>query len=200
MHWLEMKRDRRLQLAGAVGFGEKGHLWLLELLEKVLSISSQDQHNLRPIHLTFIGVESGSYAAFARTICARAKQLLGDQFECVGQVTRNEAIQAMAKANIAVSCSLAETFSLVIGEAMALGQLILRNRTGGFEEQLIEHVNGFDLGLPGVPIPSNSVDLLCRLRNPSEISDDQLLQMQRKAAFHAQQFLRADICNWLIDS
>ena len=55
----------RLQLTGAVGSGEKGHLWLLELLEKVLSISSQGQHNLRPIHLTFIGVESGAYAAFA---------------------------------------------------------------------------------------------------------------------------------------
>jgi len=188
----------RLQLVGAIGAGEKGHLWLLELIDHVLSSGSPDPR-LRSIYLTFIGVESGAYAALAVSLCKRAEDLLGDRFDCIGQSNRFETLQSMAKSNLAVSCSMRETFSLAAAEAMALGQPLLRTRTGGFVEQLVDMGTGFDLGCPGFPVSQEAVDVLQRLRDPALVTEDQLRKMGGNASRHAQGFMDTQYSDWLLD-
>ena len=81
---------------------------------------------------------------------------------------------------------------------MALGQPILRNRTGGSEEQLHDQVNGFDLGTPSPKITDHQVELIRKLRDPLKVSDGQLGQMSRSARETAKQFASLRYADWLL--
>ena len=100
------------QLTAMAGAGQKGHLWLLQVLEQGLAHPDAQQKHLRPIELSFIGLEEGPYAAFTREVIRRGQALLGDSFHWTYHGSKSDALAAMAKANLSVSCSLEETFSL----------------------------------------------------------------------------------------
>ena len=152
---------------------------------------------MRPIRLRFIGVEQGPYAGLARHVCHRGQQLLGDSFAWVPSQERHLALQAMAEANIAVSCSLSETFSLAMAEAMALGQPLLRTRTGGWHEQVLDAEGGFDLGeVSSCPQPEQ-VAVLQRLRDPQRVPDAVLQNMRAQGQRQAAQFTHANYAEWL---
>ena len=93
---------------------------------------------------------------------------------------------------------LEETFSLVSVEAMAMGQPLLRNRTGGWSEQLDHGVNGFDLGLPGPDVRQEHVDLFHRLRDPDILSNQHLMKMSHAARAKAQMFRSLTYSDWLL--
>ena len=187
----------KLQLTGAVGAGQKGHLWLLKLLEAVLKQAPLATSGLRPLSLQFIGIETGVYAALAREVCRQASGLLGDKFSWTEQGSRDQSLAFMAKSNFAVSCSSAETFSLVSLEAMALGQPILRNQTGGWHEQLTEGKNGFDLGPPSPLVIPSQVALIQRMRDPSLISQSMFEQMSECSVAHSKQLMSQSLISWL---
>ena len=187
----------KLQLTGAVGAGQKGHLWLLKLVEAVLKQAPLSTPGLRPLSLQFIGIETGDYAALAREVCRKASELLGDKFSWAAQGSRDQALAFMARSNVAISCSIAETFSLVSLEAMALGQPILRNRTGGWHEQLTEAKNGFDLGPPSPLITPSQVALIQRMRDPSFISQSMLEQMSESSVAKSKQLMSQSMIAWL---
>ena len=186
------------QLTAMAGAGQKGHLWLIRVLEQVLARQGAKQQHLRPISLSFIGLEEGPYAAFTREIISRAQTLLGDSFHWTYHGSKSDALVAMANANFSVCCSLEETFSLVSVEAMALGQPLLRTRTGGWSEQLDPGINGFDLGLPGPEVRLEHVELFHQLRDPAIFSNEHLLQMSRAARAKAQTFRSATYSDWLL--
>ena len=100
-------------LTAMAGAGQKGHLWLLRVLEQALAHSDAQQKHLRPIELSFIGLEQGPYAAFTREVIRSGQKLLGDSFHWTHHGAKSDALREMVKANVAVSCSLEETFSLV---------------------------------------------------------------------------------------
>ena len=189
----------KLQLTGAVGAGQKGHLWLLKLLEAVLIQAPISTSGLRSLSLQFIGIETGAYAALAREVCRKASELLGDRFSWAEQGSRDQTLGFMAKSNVAVSCSSAETFSLVSLEAMALGQPILRNRTGGWHEQLTEGKNGFDLGPPSPLVTPSQVALIQRMRDPSLISQSMFEQMSECSLAHSKQLMSQSMISWLLE-
>ena len=186
------------QLTAMAGAGQKGHLWLLRVLEQALASSDAQQKHLRPIELSFIGLEEGPYAGFTREIIRRGQTLLGDSFHWTYHGSKSDALGAMAKANLSVSCSLEETFSLVSAESMALGQPLLRSQTGGWSEQLEDGINGFDLGPPGPNVRQEQVDLFCQLRDPEIFSNEQLMQMSQAARAKAQRFFLSNYSDWLL--
>ena len=190
-------QELRLQLTAAVGSGHKGHLWLLQLVAAALEECPQTTVGLRPIRLRFIGVEQGPYAALARHVCQQGEQLLGDSFAWVPAQERYLALQAMAESNIAVSCSLSETFSLVMAEAMALGQPLLRTRTGGWQEQLVDAEAGFDLGEVTASPQSDQVAVLQRLRDPERVPEARLQRMRLHSQRQAARFSDAKYGAWL---
>ena len=122
---------------------------------------------------------------------------MGDSFAWVPAQERHLALQAMAEANIAVSCSLSETFSLVMAEAMALGQPLLRTRTGGWQEQLVDAEGGFDLGEVSAHPQPEQIALLQRLRDPQCVPDAVLQAMRAKAQQQAVRFSSANYGAWL---
>ena len=180
------------------GAGQKGHLWLLRVLEQALAQSDAQQKHLRPIELSFIGLEQGSYAAFTREVIRRGQKLLGNSFHWMHHGAKSDALREMAKANLAVSCSLEETFSLVSAESMALGQPLLRSQTGGWSEQLDDGINGFDLGLSGPEVRFEHVELISKLRDPNIVSNSQLDRMSKSARQRASEFLSINYVDWLL--
>ena len=187
----------RLQLTGAVGSGQKGHLWLLQLVAAALEDCPQSTSKLRPIRLQFIGVEQGLYAAMARHVCQLGEQLLGDYFAWVPSQDRDLTLRSMAEANIAVSCSLSETFSLVMAEAMALGQPLLRTRTGGWHEQVLDGQSGFDLGEVSAYPQTEQIALLQQIRDPERVPEAVLQRMRAQAQQQAARLGCANLGAWL---
>lgn len=188
-------RELRLQLTGQVQQGNKGQMWLLDLVEAVLA--RPPAADPRPLRLQCIGLEA-SPAAWA--VQERGRRLLGDAFQWEPLLPRAGAHAAMARSNVAVSCSREETFSLAALEAMALGQILLRNRTGGWEEQLLPGVNGFDLGAPGQPVTREQVDLLAALLDRQRWPDAALGQLAAAARRHAGSFADHRYATWLLGS
>ena len=186
------------QLTAMAGAGQKGHLWLLRLLEQSLAHSDSQQMNLRSIELSFIGLEEGPYAAFTREVIRRGQALLGNSFHWIYHGSKSDALSAMAKANLSVTCSLEETFSLVSAESMALGQPLLRSQTGGWSEQLDPGVNGFDLGMPGPEVRQEHVNLFHQLRDPEIFSNEHLMQMSHAARAKARKFFLINYSDWLL--
>ena len=187
-----------LQLTAMAGAGQKGHLWLLNTLKEVLARPDASLPGLRPINLSFIGLEQGPYAAFTRDIIRRGQALLGESFDFTIHGPREDALEAMSKANMSVSCSLEETFSLVSIEAMALGQPLLRNQTGGFAEQLDHGINGFDLGPAGPQVRKEQIELLHNLRDPAIYSNQKLAAMSQAARVKALEFASINYSHWLL--
>ena len=186
----------RLQLTGMAGAGHKGHLWLLRLVQAVLKLRQEGP--LRPLELHFIGLETDPGAPLARELRFWGQALLGDKFHWTAHGPQALALAAMARANIAVSCSRRETFSLVALEAMALGQPLLRNRTGGWQEQLEAGITGFDLGEPGGDLRSEQVQLLHRLRDPQATPEAQLRAIGAQARERAKRFSQVRYSPWLL--
>ena len=122
---------------------------------------------------------------------------MGDSFAWVPAEDRYLALQAMAESNIAVSCSLSETFSLVMAEAMALGQPLLRTRTGGWHEQLLDSESGFDLGEVSAHPQPEQIALLQRLRDPQRVPEAVLQGMRAKAQQQAVRFSSGNYGAWL---
>ena len=185
-------------LTAMAGAGQKGHLWLLRVLEQALGHPDAQLKHLRPIELSFIGLEQGPYAAFTREVIRRGQTLLGDSFHWTIHGSKTDALAVMAKANLSVCCSLEETFSLVSAESMALGQPLLRSQTGGWFEQLDPGINGFDLGLPGPDVRQEHVDLFHRLRDPNIFSNEHLIKMSHAAREKAQVFRSVTYSDWLL--
>jgi hypothetical protein len=188
----------RLQLTGMAGDGNKGHLWLLRLLQAVIQSGAGQNQNQRPLELHFNGLETDSGASLARELRLWGHALLGDRFNSTPHGSRNQILTAMANANLAVSCSRIETYSLVAMEAMAMGQPLLRNRTGGWQEQLKPDVTGFDLGETEYHLRKEQVQLLQRLLDPQLTPSWQLSAISLKARQHAQSISQGRYANWLL--
>jgi len=189
----------RLALVGSVGSGNKGHLWLLELLAKVFEQYPNDTPGIRKIELGFIGIETGKYAGLSRHVINKAVSLLGSNFSWTEVLTPDKVLSRLVRFNFLVNCSFKEAFSCASSEALALGLPLLRIRNGGFEEQLIPYKTGFDLGDPSSTITTRQISLIQQLRNPSQISDSLLSQISANARSKGLKFLNIHYRDWLLN-
>lgn len=123
---------------------------------------------------------------------------MGERFNWTPHTNRNNALEAMKTANIAISCSRSECFPLVVVEAMALGQPLLRNRSGGWQEQLEPNLTGFDLGDTEYDLRTEQVQLLRKLRDPQITPDAKLHSISFKARQHAISLSRDRFSRWLL--
>ena len=80
---------------------------------------------------------------------------------------------------------------------MAIGQPILRNRTGGWHEQLTVEKNGFDLGMPSPLVTPSQVALIQRMRDPKLISQFMLERMSDSAVDHSSRLMAQSMISWL---
>ena len=195
--------ELKFHLTGMAGDGNKGHIWLLRLMQELLNMENQTnkeiRSNLRKVKLHFIGLEIDKSASLARELRYWGRAIMGENFNWTSHGNHQDTIRSMAMANIAVSCSKTETFSMVALEAMYLGNLLLRNRTGGWEEQLMDGINGFDLGETEQKPAKKQIELVHRLRNTLITPSNKLTAMSRAANKHSQIFQNIKYTNWLLN-
>ena len=190
----------RIALVGAVGYGNKGHLWLLNLLQLALEDASNQKSSIRPLELTFLGVEEDNrYAALTKKVVAYGKELLGNKFNYMQISARDKLLVELQRSNLLVCCSLKEAFSCISSEALYMGLPLLRNHTGGSDEQLIDGITGFDLGETSSLITPMQIDLLQNIRDSNLTPEKKLINMSINARKHGATFLSIKYTKWLLN-
>ena len=84
-----------------------------------------------------------------------------------------------------------------MAEAMALGQPLLRTRTGGWQEQMVDAETGFDLGDVTASPQSEQVAVLQQLRDPQRVPEAVLQRMQAQGQQQAARFGCVNFGAWL---
>lgn len=188
-----------LQTIGMVGSGNKGQLWLIRLVEAALTQIPQFCDGYRPIKLNFIGIEDGPYAQSAKYVIKRAEQLLGTNFTWHLSTSREQSLTYYINSGYSVNCSLKEAYSCSSAESLCYGLPLLRFRNGGWHEQLIPGITGFDLGNPSTKIFQFQVDLLNKLRSKTEFPFSEYCKQSLASRAHAMNNLMSiDYTQWLL--
>jgi glycosyltransferase involved in cell wall biosynthesis len=136
-----------LLCVGAVTF-EKGHDILLEALESISAL---------PWHCTCVGSLDRDPAFVESLRRRRVDAGLGERMSFEGSRTGAELDRAYASADLLVHASRAETYGLVITEALARGLPVIAAEVGGLVAALGE---GADGARPGLLVPPEDPDAL----------------------------------------
>jgi glycosyltransferase involved in cell wall biosynthesis len=157
-----------LLCVGAVTF-EKGHDILLEALESISAL---------PSHCTCVGSLDRDPAFVESLRRRRLDAGLGDRVSFVGQLSGSDLDHAYASADLLVHASRAETYGLVITEALARGLPVIATEVGGVPEALGETADGTRPGLLVEPeAPAALADALS-----AWLADAELRSRLRRAA------------------
>ena len=132
--------DKRILFVGQLD-PVKGIPYLLQ----ALSLRRRERNDFR-LDIVGNGDSRMSYERLA------ADLKLGDVVAFHGLTTRQEVADLMRRADLFVLCSLTETFSVPVAEALASGVPVLSTRCGGPEEFLVDDT--------GILVPSGDVDAL----------------------------------------
>jgi glycosyltransferase involved in cell wall biosynthesis len=125
----------------------------------------------RRINLKLIGVGDDLIGSEVRRL---ARELIPEEnLEIFGRMPKSQVLELLSQCNTVVSLADNESFGLYMAEAMTGGAVVLRTRISGFEEQVIENVNGFGLSNPIFDLSKRLSDLA----NYQITSDKQLLDM-----------------------
>ena len=130
----------RFLMSGKPTDGRKGHMIALAAFhEFVKSYYERDPDAYRDFTLTFVGMTDDYVAEQIRSIGAT---VLGERLETVSEVSHEEALEVTRRCNAVICCSFNEALPLYVIEGMSMGHIVLRNDSGGMEEQLDDGVNG----------------------------------------------------------
>jgi glycosyltransferase involved in cell wall biosynthesis len=152
----------------------KNHRLILNIFEQVNRSRTQ---NHRMFKLIFIGVSEDQYST---KLVAKAGELLKEKFEHHGVLAVSKAQKIMATCHVAINVSKFETLPRYITEALALGQLILRNTSSGIEEQLIDGSNGYVIDEQNVEEAARKIlMILDKTQHPAE-----RIMLMRKSSFN----------------
>lgn len=133
-------RDIAIVLPGRVDWN-KGHDLLIEA-----AMALAKEYPALSLRCLFPGSlsEAESVVRFIAEKLANETHVNGNMLTFLGHV--EDVRQIYFAADIAVLPSRHEGFGLVVAEAMACGLPVIRTPSGGFEDQIVEGVNGF--GIP----------------------------------------------------
>jgi glycosyltransferase involved in cell wall biosynthesis len=130
-----------LLCVGAVT-SEKGHDVLLEALESISAL---------PWHCTCVGSLDRDPAFVESLRRRRLDAGLGERVSFIGQLSGSDLDHAYASADLLVHASRAETYGLVVTEALARGLPVIASEVGGLPEALGEGADGTRPGLLVAP-------------------------------------------------
>jgi glycosyltransferase involved in cell wall biosynthesis len=140
----------------------------------------------RRFHLSFIGAFEKSDLSLRAPYHIQniLKQLqvsaegLDDNFSLLPGMSHDDALKAIADANVTICYSLLEAMGIFVYEGMATGHPIIRNDSAGQEEQLIEGKNG-----NGFAVSNNDfaglVDVIEKMLNKKTTSNADFVEMSK---------------------
>jgi glycosyltransferase involved in cell wall biosynthesis len=132
-------------LAGPPFEGRKGHALALAAFRDFMHRHhSAAPTRYREFSLHLVGLRDDD--PLSQEIIDAATDILGAGVHVYPPVPRERALEITASCNAVISCSVSETFGLSVAEAMLMHHVVLRNDTGGVDEQLRDGVNGYSIG------------------------------------------------------
>jgi glycosyltransferase involved in cell wall biosynthesis len=161
-------------ISGSGADGIRGQLLAVAALKQFLNDCYEPNPGAyRDFSLHLVGIGTDYVSQQIRSIGSVA---LGSRLAIHPPVSHAEALAVTRTCNAVICCSLDEAFGLYVAEGMAMGHVVLRNETGGFEEQLDEGVNGFTIKSDDI---GQFVGVIERLLNTSKTSAAELHAMGR---------------------
>jgi glycosyltransferase involved in cell wall biosynthesis len=128
-------------LSGSPSDGRKAQLVAISafyMFYEEYYLKNPKQYRPFKLHLVSIGDDY-----YSRQIKWMGKSLLTENIAIYPNMPYEEALKITAKCNAVICCSLNETFALYVAEGMYMGHVVLRNNSGGMEEQLSDGENGY---------------------------------------------------------
>lgn len=105
-----------------------------------------NESKYRDFSLTIVGLSNSFSQVYNKLYSDRvrvAAKALGDRVILHGHVPEEESLEIIKKSNFTILYSLYECLPRVVFDGLAYGHPVLRNDCSGYEEQLIDGVNGW---------------------------------------------------------
>jgi glycosyltransferase involved in cell wall biosynthesis len=172
-------------LSGPPDDGRKGHVIALFAFQTFLTTYySENPEGYREFAVTFVGLGDDF---LSRQVAMIGNAVLGDRFRTFPNMPHDEALEQTRGANTVICCSLSEGCPLYVTEAMMMGHVVIRNESGGLDEQLEDGVNGF-------LIEGDSIDafaaVIDRVLSKSRTSNERLWEMGKASQELSEPFRR----------
>ncbi|MGB7963288.1 MAG: glycosyltransferase family 4 protein [Propionicimonas sp.] len=160
-------RTLRFCSVGTSQRGYKGQFLTIAALATCVQALEADPERYREFTLDLVGAKEDTY--YSRQMTSVAHGLLGDRATLHAWTSRAEVVAIEARCNVTLGSSYTETFGLSMAEGMLLGHVLLRNATGGVDEQLRHGVNGYLIDPTDVAAYGRRLrELLDREKTPDE--------------------------------
>lgn len=171
--------------SGSVLEGRKGQPRILAAFHDFYkSYYINAPQDYRDFKIKFIGMDKYYLSQQLKEI---GNKVLGDKFEAIDITSKENALKEELKSNVTICGSLNESFAMVVVEGMYMGQPVLRTSCSGYEEQLKEGVNGYN-----IDDFSEFVKIIERLLNKKKTSNKFLLEMGKESKKMSQRFINKD--------
>lgn len=175
----------RFVISGTPSDGRKGQLLAISAFAKYLSehqVKNPNNYRDFELHLIAIGNKGDDY--ISTQIRSIGSGLLGDKIHYYPKVAKSEAMRITSQSNVTICSSLNETFALFVAEGMLMGHILLRNKTSGYEEQLIDQENGLAIDEQDVTQFADSIESILNI----DMDNSSLLSMSQKSQEIASRF------------
>jgi glycosyltransferase involved in cell wall biosynthesis len=176
----------RFLISGRPLDGRKGQLLFLaglQLFETMYRSKVPDQYRDYTLDLIAIGDDYVS-----EQIKSIGTAFLGDRLNVHPVVDHETALDITSSCNVTVCCSLNESFAIYVAEGMLMGHPVLRNKASGWQEQVQDGKNGFE-------IPTDSVQEIAgaiRKILDKKLSNKELASMGLRSQKIASDFVSAN--------
>lgn len=177
----------RFLISGNPLDGRKGQLLFLAALQKFnFTYRDKDPESYRDYSLDLLAI---GHDYISQQIRILGDKILGDKIHIHPVLTYDQAITIANKCNITVCTSLNESFALYVAEGMLLGNVLLRNRSSGWQEQIKDGVNGYLFNNDDIDQLVDKIELLL---NKKKTTSQQLSIMGGKSLDMASKFIEAN--------
>lgn len=163
-------------ISGAPGDGRKGQLLALSAFYTFMKNfyeKNPGQYRSFKLHLVAIGDDY---------ISQQIKWISDSQLQGFVDISpslpKQKALEIASKCNVAICCSLNETFVLYVAEGMQMGHVVLRNKSAGVDEQLQNGVNGYLIDEKDI---NQFASVIEKVLNKNKTSNKTLLDMGIKS-------------------
>jgi glycosyltransferase involved in cell wall biosynthesis len=163
-------------ISGAPGDGRKGQLLALSAFHTFIKdFYEKNPDNYRPFKLNLVAIGDDYISQQIKWI---SNTQLKGYVEISPSVPKQDALEIASKCNVAICCSLNETFVLYIAEGMQMGHIVLRNKSAGVDEQLKDGENGFLIDEKDI---NQFASVIEKVLNKNKISNEELRSMGIKS-------------------
>lgn len=151
-----------------------------------------NESTYRDFTLTIVGLTSNFRDVYNKLYSDRlrvAAKGLGDRVTLHGHVPEERALEIIKDSNLTVLYSLYECLPRVVFDGLAYGHPVLRNDCSGYEEQLIDGVNGWKTSTEDWQGLVNAIE---EALNKSKTSNQKLADMSKHSVSIAKKYARSE--------